>query len=129
MGPLRGGLILSLLPGLARASACDTERPGWDGVPMTALGEALLLFSSPAALVLLAATILVIWLRHQWGALAVCLLWTALVSVVAFIGSSGETHAAAVTEGCVGSPTLFIAAVAAICVAMIFYTAPRPSRG
>ena len=39
-----------------------------------------------------------------------------------------EARLEAVKEGCIGSPTLFIGVVAAICVAMILYTAPRAER-
>ena len=128
MGPVRGGLILApLLPAAAAAAVCETERPGWDGTPATGLGEALAQFTSPLALVLLVASALALRRRSQWGGLAVTLLWAALVSVVAFVDPGGR-RALAMAEGCIGSPTLFIAAVAAICSGIILYTAPRPRR-
>lgn len=130
MGPVRGTLTLlaALLPGPALARACDTLRPGWDGTPSTALAEALHLFASPAALLLLAATAIVLRFRSQWGGVAVCVGWSLLVSAVTFFDLTGGQRAAAMAEGCIGRPTLFIAAVAAICVATILYTAPRPAR-
>ena len=54
--------------------------------------------------------------------------WTALVSFVSVFRPDAELHAAAVHEGCAGSAALFIGTVTAICIAMILYTAPRPSR-
>ncbi len=134
MGPVRRGLTaalaLALVPGALRAEVCDKVRPNWEpGTQTTAFNEALFLFSTLPSLILLAATALVLYFRHQWGALIVVVLWTGFVSILAFSGDPTGIEQMAVTEGCVGSPTLFIAAVAAICVAMIFYTAPRPSRG
>lgn len=126
MGSLRGGLILSLLPGAALAQVCSEEAPGWDGTPVTAVEEALSLGSSPAVLVLLLLTALAVRFKSQWGALVLVLLWTALVSFLTMFAP--DTRAIAMAEGCVGSPALFIALIAAICVGMIFYTAP-PLKG
>ena len=92
------------------------------------MSEAIALFSSPPALILLIATAIAVRLRHQWGALVVVLGWTALVSFVSVFRPDAELHAAAVHEGCAGSAALFIGTVTAICIAMILYTAPRPSR-
>ena len=129
MGPLRRRLILAALiaPTSAFAEVCDKERPGWDGTPATALSEAITLFASPLSLVLLIATAFVIRFRHQWGALITMLLWTLWVSLIAF-GGDQTIRAQAIKEGCFGPPVLFIAAVAAICIAMILYTNPRPKR-
>ena len=129
MGPLRGGLILSLLPGAAWPEVCDKMRPGWDpGTQATAWSELIHLASSPAALVLFALTALVLRFRSQWGGLAIVVLWTLLISLPMFLDDGGIS-AAGMAEGCIGSPTLFIALVAAICVATILYTAPRPRDG
>lgn len=117
--------IAAPLPALAEV--CDKERPNWDGLPVSGLAEALSLFSSPAGLVLLAASALVIRFRNQWAALITMLLWTGLISVITMIDPTGINEAAR-AEGCTGSATLFIIAVAAICGAMILYTAPRSSR-
>ena len=89
--------------------------------------EALALFSSPAALVLLLASAICIRFRSQIGTLIVVLLWTTLVSLVAF-RAPDESRLAAIGEGCIGSPTLFIAAVAAICGGMILYTSRQRER-
>jgi hypothetical protein len=115
-------MILSLLPGAALAQVCSVQAPDWDGTPVTAVQEAITLGSSPAVLVLLLASALVIRFKHQWGALVVVLLWTALVSFLSMFAP--DTRALAMAEGCVGSPALFIGIIAAICVGMIFYTAP-----
>lgn len=129
MGPLRRGLALALLlgPAPAWAEVCDKSRPNWDGTPASAVDEALFLFSTPASLVLLICTLVVIRFRHQWGALAVVVLWTLLVSVIAMADPTG-LRVSEIAEGCAGSSTLFIALVAAICGGMILYTSRRPER-
>ena len=80
MGSLRRGLILALLPSAAWAEVCDKERPAWDGAPVTPVTEAVALFSSLPALVLICATLLALRFRHQWGGLIVVLLWSFLIS-------------------------------------------------
>ncbi len=102
------------------------QRPGWDGAPVSALQEALFLASSPAALVLFAGTVLALRFKSQWGALAVVVGWTAFVTFLTMLAPTSRK--AALAEGCVGSPALFIGIIAAICVGMIFYTAP-PIKG
>jgi hypothetical protein len=119
-------LILSLLPGAALAQECAMQRPGWDGAPVGALQEALFLASSPAALVLFAGTVLAVRFKSQWGAFAVVVGWTAFVTFLTMLAPASRK--AALAEGCVGSPALFIGIIAAICVGMIFYTAP-PIKG
>ncbi len=127
MGPVRRGLILAFMPSAAWAEVCGTERPGWDGLPEDGIGEALALFSTLPSLALLIMTALAIRFRSSWGGLAVAVLWTGLVSILAF-ADIGGVKKQAVVEGCIGSPTLFIGTVAAICVAMILYTAPYAER-
>jgi hypothetical protein len=127
MGSLRIGLILATLPTIAGAGVCDTQYPDWDGTPATMLSEALAQFTSPLALILLVASALALRFRSQWGGLAVTLLWAGLVSMIAFFDPGG-TRTQAMTEGCVGPATLFIAAVTAICTGIILYTAPRQRR-
>lgn len=133
MGPLRRGLILAALsvPGPAWAGACQTLRPDWDGTPVSAWTEAVLLLGSPVSLVLLLASALVLRLRHAWAALAVVVAWSFLVSAVTFFDPSGGLRSAAAAEGCVGSPSVFIAIVGAICVGLVLYagnaTKPGPA--
>lgn len=126
MGPLRRGLILAALPGSALAETCALQRPNWDGGPVSAIEEAIQLTSSPITLILIVLTLLVFRFRSQWGGVAIVVLWTILVSMITMMDPTG-TRASGMAEGCIGSPTLFIAAVAAICVATILYTAPRNS--
>lgn len=126
MGPLRGGLILSLLPGAAWAQSCAEQRPGWDGTPVSAVQEAVFLATSPAALVLFLATVAAVRFRSSWGGLVVVLGWTALVTFLTMLAPASRK--AAFAEGCVGNPALFIGLIAAICVGMIFCTAPPKSR-
>lgn len=126
MGPLRRGLITAaaLLPGPAWAEACATVRPGWDGVPVTAWGETLALFSTPAALFLLAASVTAIALRSAIGALVVCLMWSTLTTIIVATDPTGLRDQARI-EGCTASPALFIAAIAILCAAMVLYTARK----
>jgi hypothetical protein len=119
-------MILSLLPGVAWAQDCSVQRPGWDGAAVSAVQEAVFLASSPAALVLLLGTAVAIRFKSQWGSLAVVLGWTAFVTFLTMLAPASRKLAMA--EGCVGSPALFIGIIAAICVGMIFYTAP-PIKG
>ena len=134
---LRGGparrqalatIALALVPGPALAGACATMRPNWTaGTQATGWTEALHYFSSVPALVLLIATAVAFRLRNQWGGLIVTVLWSALVAVVVlerFGDDPGGLRQSAFEEGCLGSPTLFIAAVTAICAVLILYTAP-----
>ena len=128
MGPVRRGLILAAFPLPALAETCKEIRPYWlPGSEATAWSEMIALFSTVPSLALLLASALCLRFRRQWGTLAVVVLWTAWISVVSMLPPS-ETQKTAIAEGCIGSPTLFIAAVAAICVGMILYTAPRPKR-
>lgn len=124
MGPLRRGLMLALLPGAAAAEVCETTRPGWDGTPVGPVQEAVFLFSTPFSLALILASLLAIRFRYQWGALAVVVLWTVVVTMVSMADPTGVRDLA-IAEGCAGSATLFIGLVAAICVGMILYTTPR----
>ncbi|WP_299551496.1 hypothetical protein [uncultured Tateyamaria sp.] len=127
MGPLRRGLILALLPGAALAEVCDKERPLWDGPSHASmLDEALNLFLSPAGVILLVLSMAALRFRNQWIGLATVLLWTVFVTMVTMTDPTG-VRLQAMTEGCIASPTLFIVAVAAICVGIVLYTKPRTS--
>ncbi len=117
------GFAANSLPNIVFAEVCDKVRPDWNGVPVTPLQEALVLASTLPTLVLFIATLLAVRFRHQWAALVVVVLWSLFVTLLALPDRSGVQQVAA-NEGCIGSPTLFIVAVAAICVATILYTAP-----
>ncbi|MCY4335512.1 MAG: hypothetical protein OXC60_12695 [Litoreibacter sp.] len=121
-------LMTYLTPTAAWSQSCTDVRPSWvPGTQVTAWSEAIQLFSMPPSLVLLVASAIVIRTRSQWGALAVVVFWTGLVALVTF-ASERLYGSLAITEGCIGSPALFIAAVTAICTAMILYTLPRETR-
>lgn len=127
----RAQLIAPFLPATAFAEVCDKERPNWTpGTETTAITEAIALFLSAPALILLVATAICFRFKSQWGAVAVVVLWTILVSLVAFVAPADPTgvHQLAILEGCIGSPSLFIAIVAALSVALILYTAPRAEK-
>ena len=126
MGPLRRGLILALLPAQALAEVCAEARPGWDGVQVSAAMEAFTLFTSPAGLALLALSVIALRFRSQWIGLVAVLLWTGFITLVTMADPTG-VRAPAMAEGCIGAPTLFIVLAAAICVAIVLYTKPRPS--
>lgn len=120
--------VVMALPGAALAEVCATERPGWDGAPASVLDEAINLAATLPSLVLILATALALRFRSAKGGLAVVVLWTAWVSVIAFVGNATPVRQAAIQEGCIASPALFIGLVAAICVATILYTAPSERR-
>ena len=126
----RYALGFLLLPTSALAEVCDKVRPHWTpGTETTAWGEMIALMGTPPSLVLLLLSALAIRFRHEWGALIVVVLWTGWASLVVFAGADDDIQRMAVQEGCIGSPSLFIAAVAAISVAMIIYVAPPLGRG
>ncbi len=127
MGPLRGGLILSLLASPALAGVCDETRPAWDGMPVTALDEALYLFTTPISLFLIAALATAVVFRHAMGAALVALLWGFFITSLILPDGAG-TSAAAITEGCAASPALYIALSGAICLSAVIYTARREKR-
>ncbi len=143
MGPVRRGLIpaastfpsvaalagvFALGPGAARASVCDEVRPFvGPGESGTAFTEMVSLLGTPPSLILLVLTALVIRFRWQWASLAVVVLWSIWVSLIA-MSAPDAAMLAAIEEGCVGAPTLFIGLVAAICGAMMLYTAPRKAK-
>ncbi|MEO9684727.1 MAG: hypothetical protein ABJR46_03055 [Tateyamaria sp.] len=118
------GSVIVALPGAAWAEICDKERPNWDGTDVTAIGEAFTLFTTPVALVVLAFTIIALRFRNQWMGLGAVLGWTGFIALITTADPTG-TRNLAIAEGCIGSPTLFIAVVAAICVGTVIYTKPR----
>jgi len=119
---------LLLTPSAAFAEVCDKIRPGWiPGTHASALSEAFHLFTTLPAILLLLCSVLVLRKRSQWGALAVVVLWSCMISVITFLDTPFANQAAKL-EGCIGAPTLFIGAVTAICMAMILYTMPRETR-
>ncbi|MEL7090301.1 MAG: hypothetical protein AAFN94_01065 [Pseudomonadota bacterium] len=132
MGPIRRRLIAcssafsALIATPLWADVCATERPGWDGAPVTAWGEALTLFVSPLGLLLLALSVLAVRLRWQWIGLGTILGWTVFITIVTMADPTGQ-RAPAMAEGCIGPPTLFIPLAAAICVVIVLRTKPRPT--
>ena len=116
--------LLACLPGSAWAEVCVTQRPGWYGQPVGVIVEAVYLFLSPAGIALLLLSVIALRFRHQWVGLAAVILWTVFITVVTMADPTG-LRPQAMAEGCVGAPTLFIVAVAAICVGIVLYTKPR----
>lgn len=127
MGPLRRRLIagLALLgPTPAAAEVCATLRPGWDGTPVTGFGELLLMFQTPLVLILILASALAVRFRHELGGVIVVVGWSIATYMVTGWGNSDGIRQAAMTEGCVGSPALFITVAVAVGVGVVLYTAP-----
>ena len=100
------------------------ENPGWDGVAVTPWGEAILLFSTLPALVLIVLTMLAIRFRHMWAGLIVVLLWSTLVTFLISLADD-EVRNLAIDEGCRGDPVLFIGAAIVICIATLILTGPK----
>ncbi|MCF6444304.1 hypothetical protein [Nereida sp. MMG025] len=125
MGSLRRGLIIAALaiPTPVWAEVCDKERPDWNGTPVTAWGEFLYLLTTPLTMLLLCATALAFRLARKWLTVAVAVGWTAYTCLLAFNVPTDATSisAAALREGCVGSPALFIAFACALTLALVFY--------
>ena len=109
------------------STICTQIKPDWDGAPVSMFAETLSLASAPITLILLTATIITLHFRHQWAALALVVAWSFYVSFLTILDPE-NTFALARAEGCLGAPTLFIVAVAAICITMVFYTAPNEAR-
>jgi len=127
MGSVRRRLAAAtifLWPSTAWAEVCEKVRPYWTpGSEATAWGEMIALMSTPPSLFLLITSAVCIRLRKQWATMLTVLLWSCWVYFVT-APSTDATRIQAIQEGCIGKPTLFILAVAAICVAMVLYT-PR----
>ena len=132
MGPIRRRLIATaLLVGAAApayAQSCAEVRPGWDGMPVSAFGELLFLAQSPLVLILVMLTAVALRFRSEWGGLVVVVGWSITTYLVTGWGSGAAAQTAAAAEGCVGSPALFIAVAAALCVGVVLYTAPIGKR-
>ncbi len=126
MGPFRRGLTplvgLACTPLPAWAEVCDKVRPDWNGLPVSAWQEALWLFASPLALVLLIGSAIVFRLRSSWGALVVFVGWSFLVGAFTFWDPTGGVRTAAIAEGCLGSPAVFVSVVLVISVGLLLYT-------
>lgn len=126
MGPIRRGLIwgvplLSASP--AAAEVCETIRAGWDGAPVTTIGEFLYLLQTPVVLVLIIATALAIRFRSEWGGLVVVVGWS-LSTYIATGWGDGAIRAAGIDEGCIGNSSLFVVTAALVCICVVLYTAP-----
>ncbi len=127
---LRSGSLAAVLvlPSKALAEVCDKERSGWDGMDVTLLGEATTLFLTPLGLVLLVLTTVALRMRNHWVGLVAIVGWTVYLSIITIADPTG-LRTAAMEEGCIGSPALFIALVTAICIGTAIYTTPRKADG
>ena len=127
MGPIRRRLIWAaafVVPTSAWADVCTLQRPDWNGVPVTALGEFLFLLQTPIALILIIATALAVRFRSEWGGLVVVVGWSLSTFLATGWGSNGAARALAMAEGCIGNATLYIVFAALVCIGVVLYTAP-----
>ena len=107
---------------------CAAERPGWDGQQVGAWGELLFLLQTPLVLGLIVATALALRFRSEKGGLLVVVGWSIATYLVTGWGQDDPERMAALAEGCIGSPALFIAVAAALSIGVVLYTAPLPRR-
>lgn len=129
MGSIRRRLataFLFLVPTSAAAEVCDKVRPFWSGGEATALGEAVALFATPPALILILVTLVSLRFRSTWGGLTAIIGWSTLLTFLV-TRTPTQIENLAIEEGCIGPNTLFIVAVVAICVGTVLYTAPARS--
>ena len=126
MGPVRGGLILSTLPGLAWAEVCDKERPDWipENGPATGLDELLFLFMSLPGLGILGALTLAA-LTAQKRYFATAAVFSLVIGVGYYLNSISpdDITRAAIAEGCVGPQTLPVLACVIIGVTSVVFLA------
>ena len=97
-------------------------------MPVSAWGEFVFLLQSPIVLILILLTAVVIRFRSEWGGVAIVVGWSIVTYLVTGWLSGSTTQTAAANEGCVGSPALFIAVAAILCIGVVLYTAPLPRR-
>jgi hypothetical protein len=71
MGPLRGGITLSLLASPVWAEVCDKERPYWDGSPVNVWQEPLHYYTSPAGWIVIVPFLV----NKRWIWLLTTVLW------------------------------------------------------
>ena len=127
MGPIRRRLICGtafLGPTPALAEACGTLRPNWDGTSVSAVDELLTVMQTPIVLLLIVATALAVRFRNEWGGLLVVVGWSLSTYLVIGWGSINALRDAAILEGCIGNPSLFVGVAAMVCIGVVLYTAP-----
>lgn len=127
MGSFRRGLIAAiatLCPAQAWAEVCETLRPNWDGMPVSAIGEFLTILQTPVVLILIVATALAVRLRSEWGGLFVVVGWSLATYLATGWSSNQAIRAAAIDEGCIGNTSLFVVVAAVVCIGVVLYTAP-----
>lgn len=118
------GLLVS--PTALLAEVCDKERPNWDGIPVTTAQEALILFTQPTQIILLVATLLVIYRKTRIGCGLLALVWASFIPSLLTRDLDDDTWEA-FQESCIGSADLSIGLSTAICI-ITLYAALRPRR-
>jgi hypothetical protein len=113
-----------LLPTPALAEVCSQERPSWDGLPVSALDEFLILMQTPIVLLLVLVTALVVRFRHEWGGLIVVVGWSLSTYLVIDWAGTDAVRNSAVAQGCIGNPSIFIVVAVMVCIGVVLYTAP-----
>jgi hypothetical protein len=118
------GLLVS--PTALIAEVCDIERPHWNGSPVTVVQEAAILFTQPTQIILLAATLFLIYRKARIGCGLLALVWAAFIPSLLTRDLDDATWEA-FQEGCIGGTDLSIGLSAAICI-LTLYAALRPRR-
>lgn len=92
---------------------------------MTGMGEFLYFLQTPLVLLLVLATALAVRFRREWAGVAVVVGWSLGTFLLTGTGGSYGVMDLGRVEGCVGSPSIFIAVAVAVCIGVVLYTAPR----
>jgi hypothetical protein len=99
-------------------------RPNWDGMPVTALNELLIVMQTPVVLLLIVGTALAVRFRNEWAGLVAVVGWSLSTFLVIDWTGSDTVRASAIEEGCIGNPVLFVAVAVVVSIGVVLYTAP-----
>ncbi len=129
MGPLRGGVILSLILFGAAAETCGTERPDWPPEVGTtsALGEAIHVLTAWPVLILIAALITAMTWRLTWLAAPICCLFSGAAIVMAAPANTGIATLAG-ADRCTGPMGLSVALMAVLALVAFWVSLPMSKK-
>ena len=127
----RAVAVFAFFPTAAFAEVCDKERPNWNSGPTGLVSEAWAFLTLPFFMwFLIPSTAVCLLLKNKIGCILMATIWAAVGFYVAINAITDPTtvHEAAVREGCIAPPHLFITLCAAISIATL-YTALRQRKG
>ena len=113
------------------AEVCDKERPDWSPLdsPQTAISELVMFLTGPIGIFISLMTIANLCLNTRWFSIFMLGL-SLLLTFSIMVESSNHITLAAIREGCMASPVLFILFLIAICDAnlwkVIFHKPYKP---